>query len=65
MLEDKSILKVAQNMKYDWLIFAQRGIEYLYVIGPNKETVYPDYVPAAQKRVGPTRWASVPRTPSL
>jgi DNA polymerase-1 len=26
MLEDKSILKVAQNMKYDWLIFAQRGI---------------------------------------
>ncbi len=27
LLEDKSILKVAQNMKYDWLIFAQRGIE--------------------------------------
>ena len=26
MLEDKSILKVAQNMKYDWLIFAQRNI---------------------------------------
>ncbi|MEP7031983.1 MAG: DNA polymerase, partial [Pseudolabrys sp.] len=25
MLEDKSILKVAQNMKYDWLIFAQHG----------------------------------------
>ncbi len=27
LLEDKSILKVAQNMKYDWLVFAQRGIE--------------------------------------
>ncbi len=26
MLENKSILKVAQNMKYDWLVFAQRGI---------------------------------------
>ena len=26
MLEDRSILKVAQNMKYDWLIFAQRNI---------------------------------------
>src|SRR5665213_1703279 len=26
LLEDKSILKVAQNMKYDWLVFAQRGI---------------------------------------
>lgn len=26
MLEDRSILKVAQNMKFDWLIFAQRNI---------------------------------------
>jgi DNA polymerase-1 len=27
LLEDKSVLKIGQNMKYDWLIFAQRGIE--------------------------------------
>ena len=27
LLEDSSILKIAQNMKYDWLIFAQRNIE--------------------------------------
>ena len=27
LLEDRSVLKVAQNMKYDWLVFAQRGIE--------------------------------------
>ena len=27
LLEDWSVLKVAQNMKYDWLVFAQRGIE--------------------------------------
>jgi DNA polymerase-1 len=27
MLEDLSVLKIAQNMKYDWLIFAQRGIQ--------------------------------------
>ena len=27
LLEDKSILKIAQNMKYDWLVFAQRGIQ--------------------------------------
>ena len=27
MLEDSAVLKVAQNMKYDWLVFAQRGIE--------------------------------------
>jgi DNA polymerase-1 len=27
LLEDASVLKVAQNMKYDWLVFAQRGID--------------------------------------
>ncbi len=27
LLEDNAILKIAQNMKYDWLVFAQRGIE--------------------------------------
>lgn len=27
LLEDRSILKVAQNMKYDWLVFAQHGIK--------------------------------------
>jgi len=27
LLEDRSVLKVGQNIKYDWLVFAQRGIE--------------------------------------
>jgi DNA polymerase-1 len=27
LLEDKSVLKIGQNLKYDWLVFAQRGIE--------------------------------------
>ena len=27
ILEDKSVLKIAQNMKYDWLVFAQRGVQ--------------------------------------
>ncbi len=27
LLEDTSVLKVGQNLKYDWLVFAQRGIE--------------------------------------
>ncbi|MFA6266536.1 MAG: DNA polymerase I [Pseudolabrys sp.] len=26
LLENRSVLKIAQNMKFDWLIFAQRGI---------------------------------------
>ncbi|MCF8476231.1 MAG: DNA polymerase I [Pseudolabrys sp.] len=27
LLENSSVLKVAQNMKFDWLVFAQRGVE--------------------------------------
>jgi len=34
---------------------ARRGIDDVFVIGPNKETIYPDYVPTAYNRVGPTR----------
>jgi DNA polymerase-1 len=26
LLEDKAVLKIGQNFKYDWLVFAQRGI---------------------------------------
>jgi DNA polymerase I len=27
LLQDDAVLKIAQNLKYDWLVFAQRGIE--------------------------------------
>ena len=27
LLEDPAVLKIGQNLKYDWLVFAQRGIE--------------------------------------
>ena len=27
LLEDKGVLKIGQNIKFDWLVFAQRGIE--------------------------------------
>jgi DNA polymerase-1 len=27
LLDDKAVLKIGQNLKYDWLVFAQRGIE--------------------------------------
>jgi hypothetical protein len=43
----------ALESRRDYL--AQRGIQFMYVIGPNKETIYPDYVPARYNRVGPTR----------
>jgi len=31
------------------------GIDYLFVIAPNKETIYPDFMPDGLERVGPTR----------
>jgi hypothetical protein len=35
----------------DWL--AQRGIKYLFVVAPSKETVYPEFLPEWMARVGP------------
>ena len=35
---------------------AARGIGYVFAIGPNKETIYPEKVPARFNRVGPTRF---------
>jgi hypothetical protein len=34
---------------------ARRGIEYVFVVGPNKESIYPEYEPECYDRVGPTR----------
>jgi DNA polymerase-1 len=48
MLEDKAVLKVAQNMKYDWLVFAQRGIE----IAGYDDTMLISYVLDAGKGEG-------------
>ena len=40
ILEDKSVIKIAHNMKYDWQIFANRGIE----IAPFDDTLLISYV---------------------
>ncbi len=40
MLEDRAVLKVAQNLKYDWLILARYGIE----IAPYDDTMLISYV---------------------
>ncbi len=40
LLEDESVLKIAQNMKFDWLVFAQAGIE----IAPSDDTMLMSYV---------------------
>ncbi|MEA2977521.1 MAG: polymerase [Alphaproteobacteria bacterium] len=40
LLEDLSVLKVGHNLKFDWLMFAQRGIE----LGPLDDTMLMSYV---------------------
>jgi DNA polymerase I len=40
LLEDKSVLKIAQNMKFDWLIFKERGIG----VRPVEDTMLLSYV---------------------
>lgn len=37
------------------------GMKSLFVIGPNKETIYPEYVPPSWTKVGPTRWEQLDR----
>lgn len=34
---------------------AREGIEYVYVLAPNKSQIYPEYLPARYAPVGPTR----------
>jgi len=45
LLEARAVLKIAQNMKYDWLVFAQRGIE----TAPYDDTMLISYVLDAGK----------------
>ena len=40
LLEDRGVLKIAQNMKFDWLIFRQAGIE----VSPIDDTMLMSYV---------------------
>ena len=40
LLEDKGVLKIAQNAKFDWHMFAQRGIE----VAPVDDTMLMSYV---------------------
>jgi DNA polymerase I len=40
LLEDLSVLKVGQNLKFDWLVFAQRGID----MSPWDDTMLMSYV---------------------
>ncbi len=51
---DLQLWKAGLEARRDWL--RAQGIDYLFVIAPNKETVYPDFLPAALGKLGPTRF---------
>lgn len=43
------------EQKYDWL--QQQGIEYLFVVAPNKHTIYPEFIPEwIRKENRASRW---------
>ena len=45
LLESPGVLKVAQNMKYDWLVFKQHGVD----VAPTEDTMLMSYVLDAGK----------------
>ena len=49
LLEAPGVLKIAQNIKFDWLVFAQRGIE----VAPIEDTMLMSYVLDAGRRRRP------------
>ena len=53
LLEDPGVLKIGQNLKFDWQIFAQRGI----TIAPYDDTMLMSYVlDAGRADHGMDRW---------
>ncbi len=44
--------RVALEARRDWL--AARGIHYLFIIAPNKSTIYPEFLPSNIQRAGQT-----------
>ena len=51
--DELSAWKHGLEARRDWL--RGQGIDYVFVIAPNKETVYPDFMPAGLEKLGPTR----------
>jgi hypothetical protein len=43
--------RILLEQRRDWL--AQRGIKYLFVVAPDKHTIYPEYLPGWMKKVRP------------
>jgi SGNH hydrolase-like domain, acetyltransferase AlgX len=51
--EELESWRLALERQRDWL--SSRASEFLFVLAPNKETIYPEHLPEGYARVGPTR----------
>jgi alginate O-acetyltransferase complex protein AlgJ len=40
-------------LKYRTQWFAKRGIHYVFIVAPNKDSIYPEYLPKAYEPIGP------------
>jgi hypothetical protein len=49
--EELARWRASLENRYDWL--AARGIRYLFVIAPNKDSIYPEFMPAHIRRARP------------
>lgn len=45
------ILRETLEIRRDW--FARRGVRYLFVVAPDKQTIYPDYLPTRVRKIHP------------
>jgi hypothetical protein len=50
--EELELWRQRMERRRDWL--AERGIHFLVVVAPSKETIYPEFMPDALNRVRPT-----------
>ena len=46
------LIKIKNYLEKKQALLAERGIDYLYVIAPNKQSIYPEYFPARFTKYG-------------
>jgi alginate O-acetyltransferase complex protein AlgJ len=56
-LTSGQIEKITINLQYIQEKLNAKGIKFLFVIAPNKETIYPEYLPAGISITGNPTWA--------
>jgi hypothetical protein len=53
-LSDPQIGAIVGELEREWKFLRSRGIAFVFVIAPNKSSIYPEYLPDGLHRIGPT-----------